>query len=1145
MALSKELVSQFVKATKDDSPKKSESVVYGVIDAGGNVKIDGSDTAMPISDNQTTTVLGEGNRVTVMIKDHRAVVTGNLSDNAVTIKKVREEVDTLNSEYVKTKYLEANYATITSLDAEKLRVDDLLGKKATVEDLLVERGRINILESSYAKLGDVYATRIDVDTLLADKADIDILRSDYITANEIETIYVKAADAALEYAKINTIEANYAKINLSNVKVADIGDALIKVGLISDATFVNGQVTGFLDAVKINANNITAGTLNVDRLIISGSDKSIIYALNNSGNLVSAEMDTINGDIITEDTITADHIVAGAITADKLAASSVTTDKIATNAVTAGKISVSSLESIVAKIGSFDINKALYTNGHSAYNSAVSGVYVGSDYISLGNGGKTWLKADGSVSIGSNAIKYDAIVDSLDIVASSIKMGSERVITTNDIDKLHSGGENLLVGSKKLTGVVSNGSAAKVELDNGFTAFECVGNWKGVTFHANDIITKHKVFDEFTYGVNLRTSCVARLQFFALCYDKDGVRVYPEYASGQGNSHDVATTPDYEQDVRYSTTFSITQGWLDLINAGGNVWWSLQTSGEIPVETPVYIYAPKLERGNIASDWSPSSTDIDARFLTNESNINILEDAINATVGTTQDGWNKYTQMVQKYDSFTWSIDQTAIVATETQYALGDSSSTAPTSGWESSVTWTDGKYTWMRSRNQYANGTYSSWTTPVCTTGNTGADGKDATRTADTIIHKEYKTRTYWLIAKSTSTCNNSATYGYVRIWGTIGAYESSGNGHVDLNVGFRSTPSCILTQRDSSVNTAKCNIVGYKDSDDYVYVYAVLNGYANAMLFTEGTQYTVVNSTSTTAPTGTLIFDLSNMTAQNAQTATNYMNLSSNGLVIGNLTEDTLGKNILIDTDSVDIRSGTDVRASFGEDYLYLAKHSRNATIDLCNGLAKLYHASSTSYDTIFVIDTPNITKIRGTYNPLQVESTVSGKTAIQFANTSGVLGSIGMVESASGAMITRNVPSTASTYTVLDTGNYYTMMDSGWINCTLNTGTFSRYSNDIPQPQVRKIGKQVYLRGEAKPSKDVTPTNDLDTVIATIPSGYRPAERKQFIMQGSTSYRWLMGIHPDGTITISRYTNNTTTNQTISSGAWLCCHAEWLIE
>jgi hypothetical protein len=279
--------------------------------------------------------------------------------------------------------------------------------------------------------------------------------------------------------------------------------------------------------------------------------------------------------------------------------------------------------------------------------------------------------------------------------------------------------------------------------------------------------------------------------------------------------------------------------------------------------------------------------------------------------------------------------------------------------------------------------------------------------------------------------------------------------------------------------------------------------------------------------------------------KTATNYLNFSNSGLIIGDLTASTLGKNVLIDSDSVDIRNGTTTLASFGADYLYLSKNSRNATIDLCNGLAKLYHQSKYSYDTLFVIDTPNATEIQGTYNPLCVTSTVNGKVSIQFANTSGVIGSIGMVESGTESYITRNHPSTTATYSILDTGNFYKLMDSGWVNCTLNTGSFTRYNNDIPQPQVRKIGKQVYLRGEAKPVVAVTPASDSDTVIATIPSGYRPSERQQFVMQGSGAYRWMMSIHTDGRIAISRYTNTTTANMNIAAGTWLCCHAQWLID
>lgn len=51
----------------------------------------------------------------------------------------------------------------------------------------------------------------------------------------------------------------------------------------------------------------------------------------------------------------------------------------------------------------------------------------------------------------------------------------------------------------------------------------------------------------------------------------------------------------------------------------------------------------------------------------------------------------------------------------------------------------------------------------------------------------------------------------------------------------------------------------------------------------------------------------------ANAAKTATNYLNFSSAGLVVGDITASTLGNNVLIDNDSVDIRNGTTVLASY----------------------------------------------------------------------------------------------------------------------------------------------------------------------------------------------------------------------------------------
>ena len=103
------------------------------------------------------------------------------------------------------------------------------------------------------------------------------------------------------------IASNYAKINLANITKGCIENAMIKDATISDAKIV-----------ELTANKISAGTLSCDRLLFNGSDKSIVYYLNNMGDLTSEEVNTINGDTLTDRTITADKIVANSISANEI-----------------------------------------------------------------------------------------------------------------------------------------------------------------------------------------------------------------------------------------------------------------------------------------------------------------------------------------------------------------------------------------------------------------------------------------------------------------------------------------------------------------------------------------------------------------------------------------------------------------------------------------------------------------------------------------------------------------------------------------------------------------------------------------------------------------------------------------------------------
>ena len=90
MELSSELISQFARITNDEPTVNEGSTVYATYRLQGEsayVQIDGSDTITPVA---TTAGAKSGDRVTVLIKDHKAIVTGNLTDPSANKSTVEE-----------------------------------------------------------------------------------------------------------------------------------------------------------------------------------------------------------------------------------------------------------------------------------------------------------------------------------------------------------------------------------------------------------------------------------------------------------------------------------------------------------------------------------------------------------------------------------------------------------------------------------------------------------------------------------------------------------------------------------------------------------------------------------------------------------------------------------------------------------------------------------------------------------------------------------------------------------------------------------------------------------------------------------------------------------------------------------------------
>lgn len=87
----------------------------------------------------------------------------------------------------------------------------------------------------------------------------------------------------------------------------------------------------------------------------------------------------------------------------------------------------------------------------------------------------------------------------------------------------------------------------------------------------------------------------------------------------------------------------------------------------------------------------------------------------------------------------------------------------------------------------------------------------------------------------------------------------------------------------------------------------------------------------------------DVDNAIDDAAKTATNYMEFTEGtGLVVGDMTSDTLGNNVLINSNGVNIRTGEMVNASFSANQIELGKGNDNAVVSLVNDRLKMQYTS-----------------------------------------------------------------------------------------------------------------------------------------------------------------------------------------------------------
>lgn len=291
MNLSSELIREFAKITNDnDRATDKATIAYGTVVSTGEtnyVQLDGASDNTPVF---LTMGAEYGDRVMVTIRNHSAIVTGNLSHPApsggsfTSFKNLAvENFEAVNAR-IQNLGVEVLNATLANIEMAYI-------KTADIETLMAEKGYIKSLDVDNLVAEKGYIKRLEADQLFADYAEI-------IDA-DIENLHADVSridNAFISHEEVDTLLAGYADVKLLNVDQETVKTLFARTSILDNATIKDGYITGELKGVTISASQLTAGTL----------DASYITVTNlNADNITTG---SINGNRIKENSITLDQL---------------------------------------------------------------------------------------------------------------------------------------------------------------------------------------------------------------------------------------------------------------------------------------------------------------------------------------------------------------------------------------------------------------------------------------------------------------------------------------------------------------------------------------------------------------------------------------------------------------------------------------------------------------------------------------------------------------------------------------------------------------------------------------------------------------------------------------------------------------------
>lgn len=942
---------------KTVAPYSTTAEVKSIVDDTVYVKIPGSENATPVKASSVSVKVGD--IVDLVVSHADTHITGNRSDVAVS--------STTAEGITKT------------MEASRLEMEnelDIVGNKMKIlnNNIDMQNNTINMQNNTITQMGNTidqqnntitqFGNTIEQqgntitqlndtvtsqgNTITQMNSTIETLDSTVETqGSAIQTLdsSIKVVNSAfvIQNGKLtgiseimtNLLDSDYVTTDLLNADVAWIEDGKIKQGAIGTVEIADSSITTAKIA-ELSADVITTGTLKTECLILTtdevdpetGEKKvALITALN--AKTKAGEGNILDGAVIKDETIEA------------------------------AKITVVDLNAFGATIGNFHIGTSSMYNNKTSLTDPTNGVYIGTDGIALGQGSLLNMtddspfrvESDGDFHLGgkdNNYINFDAFNGKLNIKADSIKMGSSNVAS-----------ESYVV--QKAEGITTT----VTDVNDRLTTME--QNADGFTWSIDQTAIVSSVNEYYPSTSATELTGGSWSENTPTWTQGTYIWLRIKNTNGKGKI-------DYSKPVCITGNTGAQGAKGDTGEQGPK-----GEKGDTGEQGPRGLQGLQGEKGDTGAQGATGAdgrgiSDTKVTYQAGSSGTTVPTGTWSSSVPSVSAGQYLWTKTVTTYTSGnpttaysvgrmgtngqngtdgTNGTDGKGIKSTAITYQAWSSGTTTPTGTWSTSVpsTTADKPYLWTKTVITYTDNTtstsYSVGSTPE------GIEVGGQNLLSDTNIpsmakktgpgdkylsdsaNSSYATGEFVEVANlpvpgfthvfrhtcttasSTDTAGRSLCFYSGAVVPMIDGEEytmsmyarkTSGDGKIRLLVGYSKYPN--YDNFIEVTNTWKRYSYTFTYSDSATGGSGGARAYFGASCAVVG----VVETFGYKLEKGNKATDWS-LSVESGKTATNYMNFSTDGLVVGDMTASTLGKNVLIDSDSVDIRNGSTVLASYGE--------------------------------------------------------------------------------------------------------------------------------------------------------------------------------------------------------------------------------------